>query len=411
MDVGRFVAGPLRRYPSLVDALAPSFLGVLFIVVPLILPTDLQSPQGRSVVDLTLTGPDIALTVISALALVARRSRPLLALSVTGIAAALAIGGDWHVNLGQLAVAVALYNFGLRRPRSHTIGAALISAATLGALSVFMVVSGPAEWGRQDVVLWLCTAAAVAIAVQSRRATILALEDRALRAEESREETARRRVAEDRVRIARELHDVIAHHVAVISVQAGVAEHLIERNPAATRDALNHVRASAKAVLAELQSVLGVLRQDETAQPTAPAPGISRIDDLVMSFRAMGAPIEVFVPEQIPELPPAGDVAAFRLIQEALTNVQKHAKGASTTISVRPHTGFLEVDVTNGAPPLAKQRTSEQTPEILPPTGSGLGLVGMRERVTAAGGTLTTGPTADGGFHVNAHLPLPLEKP
>ena len=112
--------------------------------------------------------------------------------------------------------------------------------------------------------LWLWTAAALGLAVQGRRATIAALQDRARRAEESREETALRRVAEDRVRIARELHDAIAHHAAVISVQAGVAEHLVDRDPAAARDALHHVRESAKAVLAELQSVLGVLRQDET---------------------------------------------------------------------------------------------------------------------------------------------------
>ena len=117
------------------------------------------------------------------------------------------------------------------------------------------------------------------------------------------------------MRIARELHDVIAHHVAVISVQSGVAEHLIERDPEAAHEALHHVRASAKSVLTELQSVLGVLRQDENALPTAPVPGLSGLDDLVASFRSIGARVEVEAPNPMPVLTRAADVAASRLVQ------------------------------------------------------------------------------------------------
>jgi hypothetical protein len=156
------------------------------------------------------------------------------------------------------------------------------------------------QWGRQDVVLWLWLATAAAASISSKRAAMVALEDRARRAEETREETARRRVAEDRVRIARELHDVIAHHVAVMSVQSGVAEHLVERDPAAAREALHRVRAAAKSVLSELQSVLGVLRQDESILPTTPAPGLGDLPGLVESFRAMGASVELVVPERTP---------------------------------------------------------------------------------------------------------------
>jgi len=410
MDRGRSVTGPLWRHPAVADALVPAVLALAFVVVPLLVPSDLGPPDGGRPFESTLTGPDVILTLVSALALTARRHRPLPALLVTAAATAVAITGGWEVNLAQLAVAVALFNFGLRRPRTHTIVATAVAAVSLGLLSVLVVVLGRGEWGRQDVVLWLSTAAAVAIAVQSRRATILALEDRAIRAEESREATARRRVAEDRVRIARELHDVIAHHVAVISVQAGVAEHVLEKCPTAARESLATVRSSAKAVLGELQSVLGVLRQDETDVPTAPAPSLSRLDDLVASFTLMGTPVHVDAPRSVPGLSPAADVAAYRVVQEALTNVHKHAPGAATTIVVRPDAGAVEIVVTNEPPPLPDEPAGSEA-HARDRAGSGFGLIGMRERVLAAGGVLQTGPTADGGFCVAAHVPLPQEVP
>jgi signal transduction histidine kinase len=235
---------------------------------------------------------------------------------------------------------------------------------------------------------------------------MVALEDRARRAEETRDETARRRVAEDRVRIARELHDVIAHHVAVMSVQSGVAEHLVERDPAAAREALHRVRAAAKSVLSELQSVLGVLRQDESILPTTPAPGLGDLPGLVESFRAMGASVELVVPERTPALSSTAGVAAFRLVQEALTNVQKHAAGASATVTWHIDGDEVQLSVTNARPPSEHPHSLRAAP-----VGSGLGLVGMRERVVAAEGALSSGPTAQGGFRVTARLPLTPEDP
>ena len=398
----------LRRQPGVADTLVPLVLALLFLVVPALVPPGLEGPGGRGGPDLALSGADVALTIVSALALTQRRRRPLLTLLITGAVAAVALAGDWHANLAQMAVAVAVFNYGLRRARAQAVLATAVTSVGLGAMSVLAVTFGQAAWGRQDVVLWLCTAAAVAVAVQSRRATILALEDRARRAEESREETARRRVAEDRLRIARELHDVIAHHVAVISVQAGVAEHLLERNPTSAREALSHVRSSAKDVLAELQSVLGVLRQDETALPTAPPPGLSGLDELVASFRAMGVSVDFEAPATIPALSPAADVAAFRLVQEALTNAQKHAPGAAAAVQVRACADGVELVVTNTGPP-RREEPALPKPDVPAPVGSGLGLVGMRERVTAAGGVLETGRSADAGFRVAARLPALAE--
>jgi signal transduction histidine kinase len=158
-------------------------------------------------------------------------------------------------------------------------------------------------------------------------------------------------------------------------------------------------------VLSELQSVLGVLRQDESILPTTPAPGLRDVPDLVESFRAMGSSVELVVPEHVPGLSPTAGVAAFRLVQEALTNVQKHATGASATVTWSTDGDDVEIAVTNARPPSEHPHTLHA-----PPAGSSLGLVGMLERVLAAGGSLVSGPTADGGFRVAARLPLAQEE-
>lgn len=409
MDVDRLVVEPLRRRPAVADLLLAVALGALFLVGPLLAPNGLRDTGN---LDLTPTGPGVALTVLSALTLTQWRRHSAVSIVAMTMVTAVSMVGGWEVYLAGPALILAVYGYTVRAPRVRALAAA---AAVSLAIALAGLVRG--EWGQHDkVVLLLWTATAAAAAVQSRRATIAALEDRARRAEESREETARRRVAEDRVRIARELHDVIAHHVAVMSVQSGVAEHLVERDPAAARAALAHVRAASRAVLAELQSVLGVLRQDETALPTAPAPGLSALDVLIASFRAMGGRVETAFPPFLPALSPAADVAAFRLVQEALTNIQKHASGAPAVVhvealgvealGVEAQGAVALVEVTNGRP--AGQGAAAAGTHA-PPTGSGLGLMGMRERVLAAGGSLETGPTADGGFRVAARLPLSQE--
>ncbi|MGN8244923.1 sensor histidine kinase [Cellulomonas soli] len=403
MIAGRAWAEQLRRRPSLVDTLFGLGLGLTFLLVPALLAGRMRHEQG---VDLQLTAVDVAVTVVCALALTRVRQLPEAVLAITAAASLAAMLGDWKVNLAQVAVTFAMFGYARSRPRDRSLRAATITSVVLGVVSVLVGGLRDGEWARLDVVLWLWLATAAGVAVEGRRATMVALTERALRAEETREETARRRVAEDRVRIARELHDVIAHHVAVISVQSGVAEHLLERDPAGARAALHHVRGSARSVLGELQSVLGVLRQDETALPTAPAPGLSDLDDLVATARSLGTPVDVETPTALPALSLAAGSAAYRLVQEALTNVQKHATGAATTVRITPADDRVTVTVTNAAPAGRPRGTSDTAAE---PLGSGLGLVGMRERVLAAGGTLDVGPTPDGGFRVAADLPLTEE--
>ncbi|WP_291760501.1 histidine kinase [Cellulomonas sp. 73-145] len=402
----RTVVGELRARPALVDLLVAVVLAVVFLRVPTLMA---QSGRYGGGFDLRVTGPDVVLTLVSAAALTQVRRLPLVTLLATGTAALAALLGEWSVNLAQLALVIALYVFASRASRAHALVAAATTSVVLGATWALGLTVADQVWGRHNLILWLWTAAALGMAVQGRRASLAALQDRARRAEETREETALRRVAEDRVRIARELHDAIAHHAAVISVQAGVAEHVVERDPAAAREALHHVRESAKAVLTELQSVLGVLRQDEADLPTAPTPGLDRVGELVASSRAIGTPVTVERSGPPWQLTPAVDLTAFRLVQEALTNVQKHAAGARATVLLSTRGDRLEVTVTNDRPPAGAvpRGTGEgPTPSDDGPTGSGLGLVGMRERVAAAGGQLQTGPTKDGGYRVAAQLPL-----
>jgi len=241
-------------------------------------------------------------------------------------------------------------------------------------------------------------AAAVGEAVRGRRAALAAVEERAVRAERTREEEARRRVAEERLHIARELHDVVAHHIAVINVQAGVAGHLITSQPEAAAEALGHVRRSSRAVLDELSGLLGVLRRpEESDTPTEPAPGMAQLDDLVESFRASGLDLRSTLTGEVHDLPATVDLVAYRVVQEALTNAHRHGTStARLSVAYTPSEIILEVTNAVAAQPHAG--------------GSGLGLVGMRERAGAVGGTIKAGIEADERFHVRATLPLQLGK-
>jgi signal transduction histidine kinase len=241
-------------------------------------------------------------------------------------------------------------------------------------------------------------AAAAGDAVRSRRAFVRAIRERAERAERTREEEARRRVAEERLRIARDLHDVVAHHIALVNVQAGVAAHVMDKRPDQAKEALAHVREASRSALNELRATVGLLRQSgDPEAPTEPAPGLDRLDELVGTFRSAGLHVEVARADQDTALPAAVDLAAYRVIQEALTNVQKHAgteaKAEVSVVRVGPHIEITVLDDGAG---------QDDDPEH----GGGHGLLGMRERVTALRGTLTTGPRYGGGFRVHAILPV-----
>jgi len=199
-------------------------------------------------------------------------------------------------------------------------------------------------------------------------------------------------VAAERARIARELHDVVAHSVSIIAVQAGAAESLVERDPARAREHLGAVRRTAREALTEMRRLLDVLREDEPAY--APQPTLATLAALVEETRRAGVPVELVREGSDDPLPPGVDLAAYRIVQEALTNVRRHAGSAPTRVRIRHAAGAVEVEVVNGP---------ATSPGEGP--GGGRGLLGMRERVRLYGGSLDAGPE-DGGFAVRARLPV-----
>jgi signal transduction histidine kinase len=205
-------------------------------------------------------------------------------------------------------------------------------------------------------------------------------------------------LAEERSRIARELHDVIAHSVSVMGVQAGAARMLMDRRPDAARAALLEVEATARSAVEELRRLLTVLRDDgDAAEGLAPQPGLAQLGELVAQVRAAGLAVTLDLSEGAAGLPPGVDLTAYRIVQEALTNALKHS-GAATLVTVRAAEDELRIDVTNDPP-------AQATPGQPTAAGARHGLIGMRERVQLYGGRLVAGPCADGGFHVGAVLP------
>ncbi|MFE7133339.1 sensor histidine kinase [Streptomyces sp. NPDC057638] len=396
----------LRAHPLALDAAL-----ALTVLAGMVLGS-FADPNGAHGPEFGARSPDprsVVLMVLAAAALVLRRREPRAVLCFTSGLAVIELGfGDPSAPVAMSAV-VALYTVAASTDRPTTWRVGLLTMAVLTGTAMSF---GSTPWYTQEnigIFAWTGMAAAAGDAVRSRRAFVDAIRERADRAERTREEEARRRVAEERLRIARDLHDVVAHHIALVNVQAGVAAHVMDRRPDQAKEALAHVREASRSALNELRATVGLLRQtgDPTA-PTEPAPGLDVLDELVITFRQAGLPVEVARDDHGTRPPAAVDLAAYRIIQEALTNVRKHAgRQARAEVSVVRVGRTLEVTVIdNGVP---ERRTSATAAAAEPDDGSaggGHGLLGMRERVSALGGRLTTGPRFGGGFRVQAILPL-----
>jgi signal transduction histidine kinase len=221
------------------------------------------------------------------------------------------------------------------------------------------------------------------------------LEARAAELERERDEKARLAVAEERARIARELHDVIGHSISVMGVQAGAVRRLLRPEQEREREALLAVERTGRDAVDEMRRLLGFLRQGEQGEGPSPLPTLGRVDDLVADMRRAGLQVELCVEGALEDLPPGRGLAAFRILQEAITNVLKHAPGAHVRVFLLRTSAELQIKVVddgNGRSPAA--------------TGTGYGIIGMRERVAMYGGTLEVGPGAEDGFSVLARLPL-----
>jgi signal transduction histidine kinase len=237
-----------------------------------------------------------------------------------------------------------------------------------------------------------------------RRAYIRQLEERTAELERARAELARRAVVEERLRLARELHDVVAHAMSVIAVQSGVGAHVADTQPEEAAKALAAIEATSRAALEELRRLLGVLRQEDEPQgDLAPVPGLADLEGLLAEVAKTGLAVKLQVHGTRPSLPAGVDLSAYRIVQEALTNVVKHAGPARALVTVGYHDQNVTVEVTDDG---RGAMTSASDGRV----GSGHGLIGMRERVAAFGGNLEVGPGLDGGFRVAARLPLGAER-
>ncbi|PWI18853.1 two-component sensor histidine kinase [Streptomyces sp. Act143] len=385
----------LKAHPMALDAILAA--GVLVCMVA----GSFVDPHGPDGVTWGIRTPDplsLVLIALGATALVLRRRAPITVLALTGTFSVVeCVTGDPRAPVAMAAV-IALYTVASATDRPTTWRVGLL---TMTVLTAAAMLGGPLPWYAQEnlaIFAWTGIGATAGDAVRSRRAFVQAIQDRAEKAERTREEEARRRVAEERLRIARDLHDVVAHHIALVNVQAGVAAHVMDKRPDQAKEALAHVREASRSALNELRATVGLLRQSgDPEAPTEPAPGLDRLDELVGTFRSAGLQVEVARADAGTALPAAVDLAAYRVIQEALTNVRKHAGGEAkaevSVVSVGPNIEITVLD--NGA-----------GDGDGPVDSGGHGLLGMRERVTALRGTLTTGPRYGGGFRVHAILPV-----
>jgi signal transduction histidine kinase len=273
-------------------------------------------------------------------------------------------------------------------------GAALVALSVSLSLQPARVVT-PSTW--ITTVLALTVAWLAGENVRVRRIRLSALEERAHHLEHDRELRARQAVSEERLRIARELHDVVAHSMSVIAVQAGVANHVIDSRPELARQALATVETNTRAALVEMRRLLGVLRQgDEPSASLAPAPGLTDVPALVLQLTQAGLAVEVRVDGEPGGVPDGVDLSAYRIVQEGLTNVLRHGGPRAQVAIGYPGTAVVIEICDEGRGVRARSGVN----------GPGHGLIGMRERVAVFGGRLTAGPRPDGGFRLMATLPF-----
>jgi signal transduction histidine kinase len=349
-------------------------------------------------VQLLLEGPQRPLSVVSALGtglpLAWRRGFPVAA-HLAQIAFAV-LGARQPVTIGTLAVFIGLYSVAVYARWRWAAPVVVV----VGGLVLLVVVPASAQtvpsWASVFVggsAIWL-----VGKTVRENQARADVLAERAERLERERELTTRLALAAERQRIARELHDVVAHSVSVMVVQAGAARTLLTRQPPRAAEALLAVESGGREALEELRRLLGLLTDAEAEPPLAPQPGLGQLDRLVERVGQAGLPVDVRIAGTPRPLPAGLDLTAYRIVQEALTNALKHAGGAACDVLVEFDERELRLEVVDagGSPGATTDR------------GAGRGLLGMQERVAAYGGELSAGRRPEGGFAVRARLPLPV---
>ena len=339
----------------------------------------------------------IVLVLLANVPVAWRRRWPEVVLVLTGISAVLIETFHYREGVGGLGVLVALYSIAAHREDRRRNVIALF--ATVVAIAIVFSVQPHGVATAQLISNYVLFGSAWILGdnLRTRRAYVHALEERAALAEANRDAIAVRAVSDERARIARELHDVVAHGVSVMVVQAGAARRVIDREPAKASEAMSAIEATGRQALNELRRLLGMLRS-VTNEPTgrAPQPGIDHLDELIAHTREAGLPVTLEIEGTPRHLAPGVDLSAYRIVQEALTNALKHAGPASATVRLSYGADQLEVLVTDDG----RGRDPDRA------VADGHGLLGMHERVALFDGELQLGNRTGGGFGVRATLPL-----
>lgn len=345
--------------------------------------------------------PGAAPYVLAALAflpLAFRRTSPWSAAGLTGGAAlvySLAHNPPAFVTLGPM---IAIYT-AAAQARTRRVGILAVLVVGLVAAVVMFALSSSVRWVADSVGAFVLLAAAALLgeAARNRREYIEQVEQRALEAERTREEEALRRVDEERIRIAREVHDIVAHSLSIVTVQAGAAAALLPDQPERARESIENVRATGKQALSELRSMLEVLRTGEGDAPLEPSADLTHVARLIEPLRDTGLHVDLDVTGHLASVPAFASVSAYRIVQEALTNIVRHAEATSARVGIVVADTELSLEVSDDG----------TGADVDSPKNGGHGIRGMRERVEALGGAFEAGAAAGGrGFRISARIPL-----
>jgi signal transduction histidine kinase len=393
----------LRGRPFLLDKLLATALSVVSIlslwVTTSYIEVDFREPDALGVL----------LSLASALPIAWRRRYPMTVVILTGIPTVLLSGLNYAQSVSGVGLLIAVYTVAAYTRRTHSL-IGLLAAIVFLVLAVNIDDFPTTVLDLTASVAIIFGAWAFGRSIGIRRAYTAELEERAARLERAREADVRAVVAEERNRIARELHDVVGHHVSVMTVQAAAAQRTFDRDPRRARESMAAIETTGREALAEMRRIVGVLRTaDQADHDLAPLPGVGEIDRLVEQVREAGLDVAVNIDGTPAPLPPGIDVTVYRIVQEALTNTIKHAGPTRAEVVLRYRPKDLYVRVSDDGHGLASALAKPAGANGSRPTGHGL--LGMRERVTLYGGRLYTGPRSGGGYEVVAHIPLESHSP
>jgi signal transduction histidine kinase len=389
------IATRLRLPTQVQDGVLAVFVALLQIVA--VRQVAGTQPAARPVADPANLG--YLLLAVSGLVLVVRRRWPVVVFATTVACSLVYYAAHYPDGPGWLGLFVAAYTLAAQGDGHRSLQ--LLAAGKAALLVGWLLTAELRPLNAAGWVFFRIGAAAMVAAlgesVRTRRVLAAEALERAERAEQTREQEARRRVDAERLRIAREVHDTVAHAIAVINVQAGVTAHVLDKRPQQARETLVTIEQTSARALGELRATLGVLR-DADDDRRAPAPGLGQVEELAGLAREAGLDVKVEVASPPRELPSAVDQAAYRILQESITNVIRHAGPARVMISISYGPSDLEILVADDGRGPSNSHDGG---------GGGRGIVGMRERAALLGGEVTAGPRPGGGFQLRARLPLP----